>query len=154
MTFSVSHTAYVHTDASNVFETLKQVSDWPKWDKGLKACEAKQVAEGSVYTLTPQAGNPVQIKITKLSKDDLGVYHFADHVKLAIGEVTTNRRVTPINATSALVTQEMHANIKAEHVATFANHYWKPWSSGIIDSTSALASHTEISVLAKGHVLV
>jgi hypothetical protein len=137
--FIVTYSAFSEASADDVWKTLTDLTTWTAWDTKLEnvvTLGAKKAAAGVTYTLKPEAGNEVTVKITKA--DD---YVFEDEAKLVFGTIQTRRSVHPLKEEGCIVTQTLRANVDEKDADDYAEVFWADWSQGLIDCTKALARY-------------
>ena len=80
---------YRNVDLSLIWQAWADVSNWPKWDKGLDYCEIKdEFRVGTRFILKPKDGQKVKITLHEVIENDkftdtcqfVGAIMFDEHV--------------------------------------------------------------------------
>lgn len=131
--FVSSFTTTTPASAHEIWATWSNVAKWHAWDDGTESAMLKgEFAPGSVVTLTPKGGKPLQVELTSVVKEK----EFSDKTVLPSGGVVyTTHRIASHGKHNA-VTYEISAEVPESSEDEFVKNMWAHLQGGISDQVN------------------
>ena len=128
-TFHTSYTATTAATPSDIWALWTNVNDWPTWDHGTERAELRgDFAAGSVISMTPRNGSPIQVQLKKVITNK----EFTDETLLPSGVVRTAHRIDH-HGKHVSVTYEVVAEISEDAADRFQADIWPHLQGGVLN---------------------
>ena|SRR5215510_13614084 len=102
--WTAEYTIETVASAETVWGAWADVPSWPVWNADLARAELSgPFAAGSAITMTPRAGEPVELVIDSAERPD----HFVDEARVGDAVVRTIHRIDEISAARRRITYRM-----------------------------------------------
>ena len=121
--------ATVTVDASpnDVWALWADVNGWTNWDDGLEKAEIRgNFRAGTTFSLTPQGGPPISVKITTVTAGE----EFSDEAVLPFGTIRSFHRIERVGQ-RLMLTHEVRADIDADASRRFETEIWPHMQAGL-----------------------
>lgn len=136
----LSHSERCNAKPETVFGLWRKVEEWPKWDKGISACEFKgQFAKGSRFKLTPSgAPGAVNATITDVEENT----RFVDEASVPFGTLSFIHEVKAFEG-GCVITHSIEADIDVSMAQAFERTMLPKIREDLAPSVKALAQLAE-----------
>jgi hypothetical protein len=127
--FKSSYTTTTSASPADIWALWTNVKDWPSWDYGTERADIRgDFAAGSVISMTPRNGSPIQVQLKKVITNK----EFSDEAVLPSGVVRTVHRIDQ-HGKHVAVTYEVVAEISEDAAARFQAEMWPHLQGGVLN---------------------
>ena len=128
--FVASYTATTEATIHDIWAIWMDVNNWHTWDNGISKAEILgNFKVGNSFSLTPQGGKPVLVKLKTVTEGE----EFSDEALLPFGVIRNYHKIEP-NGKKVVLTHKIEAEINEDSSGFFQTEIWPHMQDGLPDS--------------------